>query len=381
MDAVAGLFHDAAMSHEPNAPRSLPRRDDAPMPPVKIAGVGLGYWGPNLARAWSTNPETELTWLCDLDAGRLERAARQHPDTRMTRDLDEVLADPEVEAVAIATGANSHRPLAERALEAGKHVFVEKPLATTVEDARHMARLAERRGRTLFVGHLLVHHPAVARLKELCETGALGETRYIYTTRVNLGQVRADENALWSLGAHDVSVLMHLLGERPYSVSAQGQAFIRPGIEDVVFALLRFPGGVIAHLQLSWLDPHKIRRVTVVGSDKMAVFDDMSLDQKVTVYDKGVTSEVPEGQPPTSYGEYVQVRFGDTFIPRIPSEEPLRAEARQFARAVRGLEAPRSGADQGVAVVEVLHALQCSLDRGGAPVSLDGVPTPIALAA
>jgi predicted dehydrogenase len=358
------------MSVEPDSPLpSLPR--DPVDDPVRIAGVGLGYWGPNLARAWSAAPETSLTWLCDLDPRRLARAGVLHPEARLTEQLDDVLSDPEVEAVAIATGATSHRALAERALRAGKHVFVEKPLATTVEDARFLARLAREQDRALFVGHLLVHHPAVAKLMELSASGELGETRYIYTQRVNLGQVRADENALWSLGAHDVSVIMHLLGGRPESVSAQGQSFIRPGVEDVVFCLLRFPNGVIAHLQLSWLDPYKTRRVTVVGSAKMAVFDDMSLDQKVTVYDKGVTTTCGEpGATPASYGEYVQVRFGDTFIPRISSEEPLRRECRQFARAVRGVEVAKSGADEGVAVVEVLDALQVSLERGGEPVTL-----------
>lgn len=345
-----------------------------PFDRVRMAHVGLGYWGPNLARAWGSLPETRLRWICDLDEDALQRFGRLHPDARCTSSLDEVLADPEVEAVSLATSVPTHAPLAMRALDAGKHVFVEKPLAMNSADARALAAAAEERGLTLTVGHLLVHHPGVAKLAELMSSGQLGDTRYIYGNRVNLGKVRADENALWSLGAHDVSVLLHLLGERPTSVSAQGQCFIRPGIEDVVFALLRFPSGVVAHLQLSWLDPHKMRRLTVVGSEQMAVFDDMSPDRKITVYDKGVTVNQEHAEPghngwrPASYGEYTQLRVGDTHIPRISSEEPLRIQGRRFARCVRGLEPQSAGGAEGVAVVEVLEALQASLERGGQPV-------------
>jgi predicted dehydrogenase len=338
---------------------------------LSVAHLGLGYWGPNLARAWAGVEETELSWICDLDEAALERFGRQFPQARITRELDDVLADPSVDAVSIATSVPTHAPLARRALEAGKHVFVEKPLAMTGEDARGLKAIADERGRLLFVGHLLVHHPGVAKLKELSTSGALGDMRYVYTNRVNLGRVRSDENALWSLGAHDVSVLLHLIGELPETGSAQGQCFIRPNIQDVVFALLRFPSGVLAHMQLSWLDPHKMRRITVVGSEQMAVFDDMRPEQRVTIYDKGITvnQEVAEpghnGWRPASFGEYAQLRFGDTYIPRISSEEPLRIQCRHFARCVRGAEVPRSGGREGVAVVEILELLQRSLDRGG----------------
>ena len=339
--------------------------DSAPDAPVRVGVVGLGYWGPNLARAFHGLPETELSWLCDLDPAILDRASRQFPDASCTASLDEMLADPDLDAVAVATSVPTHRAIAMRALEAGKHVFVEKPLATNVADARLLKDEAERRDRVLFVGHLLVHHPGVAKLKDLCDSGGLGDIRYVYTNRVNLGKVRQDENALWSLGAHDVAVLLHLLDEMPESVSAQGQCFIRPGVEDVVFALLRYRSGVIAHLQLSWLDPHKMRRATIVGSDKMAVFDDMRVEQKVTVYDKGVSRLGADGIP-ASYGEYVQVRSGDTYSPQFSNEEPLRIECRQFARSVRGEEQPMTGGAQGVAVVEILEALQDSLKAGGA---------------
>jgi predicted dehydrogenase len=337
--------------------------------PVRVAALGLGYWGPNLARAWSGLEDTELAWLCDLDEGRLDRLGRQFQEARVTRDLDEVLADETVEAVSIATSAPTHASLALRAIEAGKHVFVEKPLALTSADARAMAGAAERAGVLMVVGHLLVHHPGVAKLKELVETGELGRTHYLYSNRQNLGQVRSDENALWSLGAHDISVMLHLVGELPESVSAQGQCFIHEGIEDVVFGTLRFPSGVIAHMHLSWMDPFKMRKMTIVGSDKMAVFDDMNPDEKVKIFNKGVThSGNGNGREwqPASYGEYVQLRHGDTYIPRISSEEPLRIQCRHFARCVRGVEEPRAGAAQGLAVVEVLEALQRSLDNDGA---------------
>jgi predicted dehydrogenase len=345
--------------------------------PVRIAALGLGYWGPNLARAWSSIEETELAWLCDLDQDRLDRLGRQFQEARTTRDLDEVLADETVEAVAIATSAPSHASLTLRALAAGKHVFVEKPLALTSADARAMAQAAEEAGVMLVVGHLLVHHPAVTKVKELVQSGELGRTHYLYSNRQNLGQVRSDENALWSLGAHDVSVMLHLVGELPVAVAAQGQSFIHEGIEDVVFGTLRFPSGVIAHMHLSWMDPFKERRLTVVGSDKMAVFDDMNPDEKVKIFNKGVThSGSGDGSgrdwQPASYGEYVQLRHGDTYIPRISSEEPLRIECRHFARCVRGLETPRAGAAQGLAVVEVLEHLQRSLDNGGAVQPFDG---------
>ncbi len=342
--------------------------------PVRVAALGLGYWGPNLARAWAGLEETELAWVCDMDEAKLARFSRSYPDAQATTDYETVLADPTVEAVAIATSAPTHAALSIRALEAGKHVFVEKPLAMTSEEALAMSIAADKADRLLVVGHLLVHHPAVSALKDLIDSGELGRTHYLYTNRVNLGQVRADENALWSLGAHDISVLLHLVGELPESVSAQGQCFIHEGVEDIVFGILRFPSGVIAHLHLSWMDPCKTRKITIVGSEKMAVFDDMNPDEKVKIYDKGVSHSGNESAAtwqPASYGEYVQLRHGGTYVPRISSEEPLRVQCRHFARCVRGVEVPRSSAREGMAVVRVLEALQTSLERGGSVVSFD----------
>ncbi len=254
---------------------------------IRVGVVGLGYWGPNLARNFAAIPGCEVSWLCDASQEAREKVAQTLPGARLADDIGELLGDGELDAVVLATPVPTHAALATRVLEAGKHCFVEKPLATTVADAQLAVDAAARAGKLLMVGHLLEYHPAVTRLKELVEGGELGELFYLYGNRVNLGKLRADENALWSLGAHDVSVVLHLIGEDPVECTAHGRSFVRAGVEDVVFCYLRFPSGVVAHLHLSWLDPHKERRLTVVGARRMATFDDMLLQGKLTVWDKG----------------------------------------------------------------------------------------------
>ena len=324
---------------------------------LSIALVGLGYWGPNLARNFAAIEDCDLTWCCDASEDARARLAGQYPSTRFTDDLAEVLADPDVDAVVLATPVPTHAELAVRVLESGKHCFVEKPLGQSVADAQLAVDAAQSTGKILMVGHLLEYHPGVQRLKELSDSGELGdEIYYIYGNRLNLGKVRADENALWSLGAHDVSVLLHLAGEEPHEVIARGESYVREGVEDVVFCFLRFPSGLSAHLHLSWLDPHKERRFTIVGSRRMATFDDMALEGKLTIYDKGV-DETSRG-----YGEYI-TRSGDIFSPRIPNVEPLRVECEHFVRCVRTGERPRSDGESGLRVVRVLEELQNSLDR------------------
>ena len=243
-----------------------------------------------------------------------------------------------------------------RSLAAGKHVFVEKPPALNGTEAEELVALAEERELVLLPGHLLLYHPAVSKLRELIAAGELGEMLYIYGNRQNLGQIRKDENALWSLGVHDLSVILHLVGEEPSEVWARGESFIREGVEDVVFCYLRFPSGVVAHMHLSWLDPHKMRKLTVVGRNKMAVFDDMELERKVTVYDKGTE------QRAESYGEW-RTRTGDIYIPKIPNDEPLRLECRHFLSLVAGDGDRISAARDGALVVRVLEQLQHSLER------------------
>jgi predicted dehydrogenase len=273
----------------------------------------------------------------------------------MTGEPEELLADPELDAVVLATPVPTHSALAIRALEAGKHCFVEKPLATSSADAEAAVAAAEGAGKVLMVGHLLEYHPAVVRLKELMEDQRLGPLYYVYGKRLNLGQLRADENALWSLGAHDVSVVLHLIGEEPEECLAQGASYVRPGVQDVVFCYLRFPSGILAHLHLSWLDPHKERRLTVVGARRMATFDDMLIEGKLALYDKGFDEDA------RSWGEYI-ARSGDIFSPRVPNAEPLRIECEHFLECIRSGSTPRSDGASGVRVVRVLERLQRSLE-------------------
>lgn len=326
--------------------------------PIQVGVAGLGYWGPNLARNFAGLADSELRWVCDGSQQARERAAAQFPGARVAADLQELLDDPELDAVVLATPVPSHADLAVRVLEAGKHCFVEKPLAQAVADAERAVAAAERAGRLLMVGHLLEYHPGVLKLKELADSGELGGIYYIYGNRLNLGKLRADENALWSLGAHDVSVVLALAGEEPVEAVAHGESYVRPGVEDVVFCYLRFPSGLSAHLHLSWLDPHKERRFTVVGAHKMATFDDMAIEGKITIYDKGF-DEAPRG-----YGEWV-TRSGDIYSPQLPSVEPLRLECQEFLDSIREGRAPRSDGRSGLRVVRVLERLQDSLRASG----------------
>lgn len=322
--------------------------------PVSVGVVGLGYWGPNLARNFDRLPDAELRWICDASEEARSKVAPQFPDARASGDLEELLADPELDAVVLATSVPTHADLAVRVLAAGKHCFVEKPLAQSVAEAERVVEAAAASGRILMVGHLLEYHPGVHKLKEIAGAGELGDIHYIYSHRLNLGQLRADENALWSLGAHDVSVVLHLAEEEPSEVEARGESYMRDGVEDVVFCFLRFPSGLAAHMHLSWLDPHKERRFTVVGSKRMATFDDMELERKVTIWDKGFDQDF------SSYGEYI-ARSGDVYSPRISNEEPLRLECSHFVERIRDGQEPRSGPATGLRVVRVLEALDDSL--------------------
>ena len=325
---------------------------------VRVGVVGLGYWGPNLARNLGSIPGCELAWLCDRDEQALGRLQRTLPGARATVELRDLLEDPQLDAVVLATPVPTHAELAIAVAEAGKHCFVEKPLATNAADAERAVAAAEQAGKILMVGHLLEYHPAVAKLKELIDSDELGRLFYIYGNRLNLGKLREDENALWSLGAHDVSVALHLIGEEPEECLANGASYVRAGVQDVVFCYLRFPSGIVAHLHLSWLDPHKERRITVVGSRRMATFDDMLIEGKLTIYDKGFDEDT------RSWGEYI-ARSGDTFSPRIPNVEPLRIECEHFLQCVRTGATPRSDGHSGLRVVRVLEQLQRSLEGRG----------------
>ena len=319
---------------------------------VRVGVAGLGHWGPNLARNFSDL--AELTWLCDSAPERHDVAAR-YPRARFTGDFDEMLADPELDAVVVATPVPTHFELALRALDAGKHVLVEKPPAMKGHEMDELVGMATARDLVLMPGHLLLYHPGVRRLRELISAGELGEVLCVYGNRQNLGIIRLNENALWSLGVHDLSVILYLLDEEPAEANAFGRDFLTPGVEDVVFCYLRFPSGKIAHMHLSWLDPHKMRKITVVGTEKMVVFDDMELERKVTVYEKA------PWRPSDRYGEW-QTRTGDIFSPRIAADEPLKLECQAFLELVAGNGDRRKVAEDGARVVRALDMLTTSLN-------------------
>lgn len=334
--------------------------------PVRVGIVGLGYWGPNLARALASTPGCELAYACDLDEGNRARIEGRYPGTVLTDRFDDLLEDDTLDAIVVATGAPSHHAIGMQVLRAGKHALIEKPLALTVADARELVETADAGGRVLMVGHLLRFHPVFQQLQATADSGALGRVLYLYTNRLNFGKVRADENALWSLAPHDISLALALAGERPEEVSARGEAFLREGVEDVVFGYLHFPSGLVAHLHVSWLDPHKSRKLTVVGSEGMAVFDDTEADRKLTVYEKASSPSRFD-----TWGEFQALRTGDVKIPQVPNAEPLVQETKAFIDAIVAGKATVASGDEGLAVVEVLTALQTSLEQHGAPIRLD----------
>ena len=331
----------------------------------RLAIAGLGYWGSNIARKLEALPGCELAWCCDIDGERRERAAAAYPQARVTSDLGEVLADESVVAVIVATPVPTHAALAELIFASGRHCFVEKPLACDVVSAERLVDLAAAEERVLMVGHLLAYHPALVALRDLCDAGELGETRYMYSQRLNLGRLRADENALWSLGAHDVSAILALTGKLPLRVSARGESYVRDGVEDVVFAHLSFAGGLVAHIHVSWLDPRKERRLTVVGSRRMATFDDMEAERTLTVYDKGFDPDAAVN------GDYI-ARSGELHSPAISRREPLRIELEHFLQCLHSGAEPLTGGQEGLRIVRVLAALQDSLDADGETVALAG---------
>jgi predicted dehydrogenase len=322
---------------------------------IRVAHAGVGGWGRNVARV--VGELAELRWICDLDETRLEEYAKRYPEARTTTSFDDALADEQVEAVTIATPVPTHYAIAKQALEAGKHVFVEKPPAMRAEEMEELLALARERDLVLMPGHLLLYHPGLRQVKELVDAGELGEVACVYGNRQNLGVIRSNENALWSLGVHDLSVILWLLGEEPTEAVAYGMDYLQEGIEDVVFCFLRFPSGKVAHMHLSWLDPHKMRKMTVVGREKMVVFDDMELERKVTVYEKA------PWEPAESYGEW-RTRTGDIYSPKIANDEPLRLELQHFLALVREGPGDHREARDGLAVVRALDRLTESLRDG-----------------
>ncbi|MFH1679603.1 MAG: Gfo/Idh/MocA family oxidoreductase [Candidatus Eisenbacteria bacterium] len=330
---------------------------------VRIGLIGCGYWGPNLVRNLTELEEADLAVVADVDPSKVRRLTRRYPSLRGTEDAGDVLSDPKIEAVVIVTPAETHYDLARRALEAGKHVLVEKPLAMNPDESKLLAELADRTGLTLMVGHTFEYNPAVRHLKKLVRDEGFGKTRYVYSTRVNLGIFRPGINAMWNLAPHDLSILLYLLDEAPVSVIALGRAFLKPDVEDVVFLFLEFPSGVIAHVHVSWLDPSKVRRVTVVGEKRMAVYDDLDSEQKLKLYDRGFESTLFQDGGIHDY--QVRLRAGDILAPKIETTEPLRIECAHFIECVREKKRPLTDGWNGHRVVAALAAADESLRAGG----------------
>jgi predicted dehydrogenase len=333
--------------------------------PVGIGVIGAGNWGQNLVRNYASLPGSQLLHVVDVSEKVRNKMANLYPKAQVTDNPERIFTDPAVNAVVIAVESPLHYTMIKNALDHGKHVYVEKPLALSVADAQEVVSLARDKNLKLMTGHLLEYHPAVNYIKDLMGKGTVGTPLYLYFHRLNLGIVRKDENVWWSLAPHDISVACYLFEAEPVSVSANGQSYLQKGIEDVVFATLKFADGRMAHIHVSWLDPHKIRKVTLVASDKMVVFDDMEASEKVRIYDKGA-----EIKTVNSYVEAITLRTGDVLIPRIPSQEPLSLECQHFLDAIIKDQPVRSDGLDGLRVVKVLEAGSKSLAAGGKTVEL-----------
>ena len=332
--------------------------------PTRIGLIGYGYWGPNLARNFHQLPQAHLVAISDIDAKRLEEPARLY-HARTYTDYRDLLADPTLDAIAISTPARTHFEIALAALEHGKHVLVEKPLAMSSDEARQLIALAESKNRLLMTGHTFEHNPAVWKMRELIAQHEIGDVYYIYANRVNLGRVQRDINALWSIAPHDISILIYVLGQMPLDVSARGATYISENIADVVFVTLTFPNNILAHVHASWLDPSKTRQMTIVGSEKMIVYDDVDAEAKLRIYDKGVYKHG------SAFGEsQLKIHSGDIYIPKIDMSEPLRNECAHFIECVRDNKCPRTDGENGLRVVRVLEAAQRSLEKNGETVAI-----------
>lgn len=337
---------------------------------ITTAIVGAGGWGKNLIRVFFSLPRAHLKYVCDVNDERLENVRRLYHNVTTTSNFDTILNDNSVQAVVIATPADTHYTFVKRTLETGRlHVFTEKPLSLTYEESGELVKIAQKENSILMVGHLMLYHPAVRKLKELVESGELGEIYCIYTNRLNLGAVRKIEDSWWSLAPHDISILNYLLDSTATGVSAQGQSFIQPGIADIVFATLNYPGNAIAHVHVSWLDPHKMRKITIVGSKKMVIFDDMEATGKIKIYDKGVVPR-NEKDPVVSYDDFLKTYSGDVLIPAIGMEEPLKLECEHFIDCVLEGTTPLSDGTNGREVVRVLVAGEESMKKNGRQIRL-----------
>lgn len=347
-----------------NPPLARPRSSAST--PLGIAVIGYGYWGVNYVRVFNELAEARVRVVCDQRPERLRELERRYPNVATTTSLEDTLTLDDVDAVVICTEASSHYRLASRCLAAGKHLLIEKPLATAVADAEHLAALAEAAGRVLMVGHTFIYNPGIATIKEHLARQAIGRVYYLYAARTNLGPIRHDVNALWDLAPHDIAIFNYLLDSVPLWVSAVGAQVLRTGREDVGFVSLGYPGGVIGHIHVSWADPYKVREVVVVGSEQRIAFNDLNTLEPVRIFEKGVARSEEEA---ASYGEHqLLVRDGDIVSPRIQASEPLKNQCSHFLDCVRGGLTPRTSARDGVNVVRVMEAIDRSILQQGAPV-------------
>lgn len=342
---------------------------------ITTAMVGCGYWGPNLLRNFQASPDCEVKWACDVDRERLEHMQELYPSIAITTSFDTVLDDDSVDAVAIAAPVRFHFDMAQRCLLAGKHVFVEKPMASTSAECAELIQLADDRNLTLMVGHTFVYSSAVAQAKAIIDTGELGPIRYISARRLNLGLFQKDINVAWDLAPHDISIMTHLLGQRPVSVNCTGKAHLTEGIEDVTSISIEFDGGGFGMIHSSWIDPNKVREMTIVGDDKMLVYNDLAGQEKIRVYDKRV-------ERPHHFDDFAQFQYsyhyGDMYAPYFSEVEPLRAECQHFADCIKSGDSPHSCGVAGLRVVEVLEAASISLANDGVKVDIADIRLPFA---
>jgi predicted dehydrogenase len=357
-------------------PQPAPRTEPAPAAappaarpaePLTVAVVGCGYWGPNLIRNFANCPATRVDMVCDQDPDRLRNSRVLCPLAEGVTDVRELFADPRVEAVAIATPARTHEVLATAALEAGKHVFVEKPLAATAREAERLVRLAQRQGLVLMVDHTYIHSAPVRKIKELLDAGELGELYYVDSVRINLGLFQHDVNVLWDLAPHDLSIIDHLLGRLPRSVAATGSCHTGCDLEDVAYLNLDFGGNLLASVHVNWLSPVKLRHLIIGGSKKSLVYNDLDLAEPIKVYDRGISvAQTLEERR----GLLVSYRTGDIWSPHVDRTEPLQNAVAHFARCVRERLRPATDGEAGLRVVQVLEAAQRSIKAQGGRITL-----------
>ena len=340
---------------------------------IRVAVIGAGHWGPNLIANFHDRPRSEVAWVIDRDAGRREAVRLRFPDIQMSDDAAQAFGDASVDAVVIATPTSTHFDLARQALEAGRHVLVEKPMTDNVRDAEALCEIAERSGRTLMVGHVFVFNAASQQAKRYLVDGDLGRIYYISMTRTNLGPIRVDVNAAWDLASHDIALASYWLDALPESVSARGRAWINPGVEDAVFATLQYPNAVLVHLHASWLHPRKTRDITVVGEKRMLTFDDISLTEPLRIYDKQVSEERSQPALVDSFETFrMVVRDGDISVPKVPASQPLRNECDHFLECIENGGVPITDGRDGLAVVRTLDAISRSIADAGREVRVEG---------